>query len=170
MFATQDSIGYVSSRDKEVFSYVWLLLNFLSSVHKKSDKKVRDLIWPNCHSMCRALRIHLGELVTVVDGFITGRMQFEIIDLAGTIHHKGNDCAINHSWLLLPDEARVDPFPAGVFAMSPLLFPPFGKYVDIYPETVYVPSEGGCAWAKDDIVWERATRLAQVLAFYPIAF
>ncbi len=165
MFTAQESVGRISRSDKMIYSQITRLTRFFSKVHDEADKQRRKLFWPNCHSICRGLKIHLGDDVEVADGLMMGYRSYVLKKegQATLVPHE----SIRHSWLMLPDGASVDPFPPGVFAFSPLLFPPFGQFCDILPKQLYLPlGQGDTGWARTDEVWNRATRIAQVLYFH----
>jgi hypothetical protein len=116
--------------------------------------------------MCRSLRIHFGDLVKVIDGHVVGMKHFEVINSGEVIHINKGD-SLQHSWLVLPDNAMVDPFPTGVYATSPLFFPPFGKYHDVFPASIYIAVDGILENAQTAEVWKKAGNIALVLSLYP---
>ncbi len=140
---------------------------FLKKIIDRLGAPANSIIWPNCHSACRALRIHFGDEVTIVDGHLMGRQLWEVFTLGGEETYSVIHPRINHSWLVLPDGARVDPFPAGIYSASPLLFPPFGNFEDVFPGSVYIEAETSFPETRTSRVWETATNIARVLAYFP---
>lgn len=176
MFNTSNCLGQISKQDHAIFLTISALMKFLKFVHDrlhalKVDSLVKN-IWPNCHSSCRAVHIQLGhDLVEVVDGSIAGVGKYIVLgnDQNGDILYEKMEDSINHSWLRLAGGAIVDPFPAGVWAASPLLFPPIGKYQDIFPGSVYVEGKN-CPFAKTEQNWMLAENLAHVFTFCPVSY
>ena len=166
MFSTKECLGRISCSDQRICAQIIGLMSFLCDVYDNADEVKRNPFWPNCHSSCRALKIHLGDMVEVIDGFLMGYRSYLIL--------KGDDVAqvsndyIEHSWLLLPDGATVDPFPAGVYATSPLIFPPFGMFQNVLPTQLYSAFDGVAPFASTDEVWARSKRIAQIFQFYPL--
>lgn len=171
MFSTADCMGNVSKRDQEIFVLILRLMQFLRIVHDKiSLRGKRHLvknIWPNCHSSCRALRVHLGDCVEVVDGCVIGASQYIVSDGDDNSVFRKVDDSIQHSWLKLPDDSLVDPFPAGAYALSPILFPPFGRYQDVFPGSVYMAADKCPPYANTEATWKRAENIARILSFFP---
>ncbi len=170
MFSTVNCLGNISKSDQKVFVLILRLMQFLRYVHDELSHRGQgslvENIWPNCHSSCRALRVHLGDSVEVIDGSILGARHYVVLNGDDESVFTRLDDSIQHSWLKLPDDALVDPFPAGAYAMSPILFPPFGLYQDIFPGSVYVAADK-CPYANTEEVWRRAENIARILAFFP---
>ena len=89
------------------------------------------------------------------------------MDIFGKVTYQYIDNSIQHSWLKLPDDAWVDPFPAGAYALSPLLFPPFGLYHETFPASVYIPADNIPAYANAEMNWKRAENIAHVFSYFP---
>lgn len=164
-------MGNVSEKDQKIFFVILRLMQFLRIVHDEiSLRGKRHLvknIWPNCHSSCRALRVHLGDSVEVIDGCILGASQYIVLNGDDDIVFRKDNNSIQHSWLRLPDDSLVDPFPAGAYALSPILFPPFGLYQDVFPGSVYVAADKCPPYANTEATWKRAENIAHILAFFP---
>ncbi|MEO8638271.1 MAG: hypothetical protein ABI430_05240 [Candidatus Taylorbacteria bacterium] len=75
-----------------------------------------------CHSICRALGLHIPEL-KVVDGSFLG-LETRAVDNGREFDVRCCD----HSWLLTPDKAIIDPYPVGIIVTNPVLIPANGKY------------------------------------------
>lgn len=88
-----------------------------------------------CHTICRALAIHVPEL-KVCDGIYVGA---EL-----TKEKRPTDLQARqarHSWLVTPDDAIIDPYPVGVIACgSPLLMPARGRYAP-FGKGLYITDE-----------------------------
>ena len=103
----------VDKEDITLFSRVWNIIldctNYLKEYPDGQGLKY------NCHSICRALAHHVPE-VTLVDGFVIG---FELSTLDG--HKAFTLVQAEHSWLVLPKGAIMDPYPVGIMPFNPLL-------------------------------------------------
>ena len=117
MIHKHENIKSVTERDKKFLRAIALVLDDLFKVAVEES----GLPKCNCHSICRALAIIIPQL-KVVDGLFLGLSQ------------KKSSKAVraNHSWLLTPDRAIIDPYPVGIISMSPLLVPTKGKYSSFY--------------------------------------
>ena len=166
MFQTEECVGRCSDDDLFLFSRIYSVLTFLRKVQNGLDCDIKKRIWPNCHSLCRGLKIHFGDLLKVIDGHIVGLKHYQVIESSGGVYTNRKD-SIQHSWLVLPDKAIVDPFPAGVYATSPLLFPPFGQYHEIMPANIYIETECALKNTQTDEVWRNAGNIALVFSMDP---
>lgn len=171
MFSTTNCLDNISKNDRNVFVLILRLMQFLRFTHDELNRQGKGdsakNIWPNCHSSCRALRVHIGDSVEVIDGSILGARHYIVLNGDDESVFTRLDDSIQHSWLKLPDGALVDPFPAGAYAMSPILFPPFGLYHDVFPGSVYISADICPVYANTQEVWRRAENIAHVLAFFP---
>ncbi len=168
MYLCSEAVSKVSIRDLHTYLLIERLVNFGSNVLALLPKNIHDPFWPNCHSICRAIKVMLNERIEVVDGSIAGIHSYEINGNTDIIHRKNG--SIQHSWLTLQDNALVDPFPAGVFSRSPLLFPPFGKWQSVFPTNVYIPSSTPMTVATTPEVWEKVRNITHILSFFPGIF
>ena len=176
MFKTENCTGKISQQDKRIYFIITSLIEFLDAIYSElqdlgdAGEIALNNVWPNCHGLCRALRIHLNDLVEVVDGSLIGAREYYVVsDLKDEVIYEDIKFGIDHSWLKLRNGAVVDPFPAGVYATSPLLFPPFGEYADIFPERVYMKGEN-CPYAKTEVMWNLAQNIARLLSYFPATY
>lgn len=171
MYKPKDSFGNMGPGDGDTYLLIKWLVYFGSHVQSALPEKIRGRYWPNCHMICRALKIILGERVRVVDGYICGKSVVEFRDLGMENQMISNlSLSIDHSWLELPSGTWIDPFPAGMWSQSPIMFVPYGRYHDVNPGKIYIESETTVKLAVLPEVWEQAERIAQLLSFYPNVF
>ncbi len=110
----------VTSRDEDLYDQVSLLVSQLcghNSVIRKEGKK----FYYSCHSICRALALHIPDL-TVIDGVYISLSAAPSIDTEGDYWYD-NFGATTHSWLVTPDGAIIEPYPVSFVAWGPLLIP-----------------------------------------------
>lgn len=170
MFATKEAYGRVSPHDAAVFELMAKVVRFMVIVYERLPQSEREVAWPNCHSMARALKVVFADRVTVVDGRMAGSSHYGVSrdDTVSLLNYGKH---IEHSWLRLRDGALVDVFPAGVYAFSPLLYPPHGMFHDVFPANVYLEDEDGIPeylnGAKLEYAWQRAGRIACIMSGFP---
>lgn len=114
-------IDTLTKKDYDYFQEVMIADRRLSRAKKEIDK-VGRLTW-NCHSVSRALRTFVPDLV-VRDGFYYS-FTFGVEDekvFVKRLH------AIRHSWLETPDGAIIDPRPVSFTTPYPVLMPAIEKH------------------------------------------
>jgi len=108
----------VDPEDIKVFSRVWNLI-LDNGKYSQTHPEALDTKF-NCHSFCRALAHHVPE-VTLSDGYVIG------FELSTKDDHKTFSMVqAEHSWLVLPKNAIMDPYPVGIMPFNPLLIPTKG--------------------------------------------
>jgi len=114
----------ITNKDEELFVLVTNIIYALSDEWKKSRIRPLDMEYLNfnCHSICRAISIISPDL-HVVSGSYVGLKHISLKedDL------KLDPCWNDHSWLVTPDGAIIDPHPVGVITVAPLLAVGKGK-------------------------------------------
>lgn len=108
----EELFNSVTRADRLLLVRVADLANQLhDNAYKIKEKNAKYNLRFECHSICRAFHIHLPEL-TVVDGNFFG-----IEKKDDAIYLQLND----HSWLLTPDGAIIDPYPVGFLTIGPMM-------------------------------------------------
>lgn len=122
MLINQSLMQTFTKRDKLLYARVIQLLSVLGDYAHKQSKE-RKLPTHRCHSICRAVRANIRQL-RVVDGFYCGLKKVTISKMRWKIEPIWND----HSWLVTPDGAIIDPYPVGLIACNPVLVVASGTY------------------------------------------
>lgn len=125
MFFNGAHIDSITVRDRDLWVQVMDFVSYVSrhfeTLPKERTVKFDDL---TCHSICRALAINIKDL-TLVDGYFLG-LTPSSDGVAGSMVIAKCD----HSWLVTPDKAIIDPYPVGFMATNPVI---------VGHESVYTP-------------------------------
>ena len=120
----------VDAEDIKVFGQVWTII-LDNGRYSKEHAEAQNTKF-NCHSFCRALAHHVPE-VKLVDGYVIG---FEIS--VENDHKTLSMIRAEHSWLVLPKGAIMDPYPVGIMPFNPLLIPTRGD-LKCFCGNMYMP-------------------------------
>ena len=123
----------VTDADRNQMIKVWELMNKIGKIHLRVPHNHTFQI--NCHSLSRVIAAHLSSL-KVVTGYFLG---LDPLSQHGEKRVKIRNC--EHSWLVTPDGAIIDPYPVGVIALCPLLIPTRGEYRVFAASQYYHDSE-----------------------------
>jgi hypothetical protein len=137
-----------------------LLSNVIETAGRTLSDKVLDNFVFNCHSVCRALQEVLGkDRVTVVDGQYLG------INITPEGKEKIEFQMHDHSWLVTPTGAIIDPYPTGIIgiiSLCPLLVVNSGPY-RVYGGSRYIPCPDVTKRVGTRETWRKSQLLAKVI-------
>ena len=120
----------VTDKDKDFWVQCMDIILRVVKYMEKRPREYNPIV--ECHSICRGLAHNIPEL-TVVDGHYLG--------LESTAKDDPKSFLIrhcDHSWLLTPDQAIIDPYPVGFISTNPVLIGPHGTY-SVFSRHSYVP-------------------------------
>jgi hypothetical protein len=132
MFINSSLEPYTTPKDQKLWGEISMLILRTGEYVSKLPKSYNPSM--NCHSICRALARCVPE-VKVVDGLYLG-MECQ---RNGDPDHIGiilRNC--NHSWLITPDRAIIDPYPVGIIITNPILIGQKGPRT-VFGHQMYFP-------------------------------
>jgi hypothetical protein len=131
----------------------------------KDERFIKDHGGFNCHAIARAWSLHSKKL-KYVDGYFLGVQEVER-DSDGRKVMKIRGCL--HSWLLTPDGAIIDPYPANSISYGALLIPNKESIMHPFCGGVYQARnateilKGDTIYSDPRRVWRKARVFAKVL-------
>ena len=106
-----------------------------------------------CHSICRAISMALPKL-KCIDGSYAG---LERIPAAGVVFELQYT---DHSWLLTPDGAIIDPYPVGYISVNPVIvvtkgqYSPFGGKLYVEDSRITTKVSARKLWRKSQVLYK----------------
>jgi hypothetical protein len=119
MIWNKEVLRNLNKLDKQLFVRVMDIFLITEKYLENNIKGTKEFPTFECHSTCRAIAEHIGEL-KVVDGHYLGVSRRRRNDV------KLRYCA--HSWLTTPSGSIIDPYPVGIFSVNPIMVITRGKY------------------------------------------
>lgn len=104
-------ISQINDEDIHLYKMVTHLVMSFEDKNNSVPKTHKTLL--NCHAFARALAFHVKGL-KVVDGYYIG-----ILKNKSGYHRTSTE----HSWLVTPNGAIIEPFATGFLSMTPILIP-----------------------------------------------
>lgn len=147
------TIKNITQRDKDLFTAVTNIIYRLHDVLTPQQNLIKmEYRNFNCHVICRAISFYIPELHTITGSYVGLEQKRE----NGTLTMEPTWS--QHSWLLTPDDAVIDPHPVGVISVSPLLAVGKGDHTP-YGKGLYVPDWDITKKVSGRNLWRKSTLL-----------
>ena len=122
MVHNEEVLSNLSREDKRLLVKVMDIFLMTQKYVQNILQGTGELPLFECHSTCRAIALHVQELM-VVDGHYIGVSRKRRRD---KVDARLRYCT--HSWLVTPSGSIIDPYPVGILSMNPILIVTRGKY------------------------------------------
>lgn len=169
LYMKKTSIGLITSRPLlanvtqiDLATHV-LVCEFMSYLTAQKSEILHRGITYECHSICRALALYIN--VTVTDGAFHGLLQTTQPDGYPT----GHLYSAQHSWLITPNGAIIDPYPVGVIAPMPLLVPTTSSLIyRHFGAGLYREDHPKVKFTMTRKIWKNVQNLKKIFAEYEV--